>query len=40
MNFLLCDGSVRMVTDEISPNLFADLTTIDGGEIASLPTGE
>ena len=33
VNFLLCDGSVRAVSRYIDTFLFADLTTIAGGEV-------
>jgi len=35
VNFLLCDGSVRAVSRNIDTFLFADLTTIAGGEVVS-----
>jgi prepilin-type processing-associated H-X9-DG protein len=34
MNFVLCDGSVRFLHTAIDMNLFAELATIDGGEVA------
>lgn len=37
LHFLLCDGSVRFLSTSIDPRLFADLATIDGGEVAALP---
>jgi prepilin-type N-terminal cleavage/methylation domain-containing protein len=37
INFTLCDGSVHFVVDEIDPELFAELATIDGRESAALP---
>ena len=35
-NFLLADGSVRSVSETIAPATLAALTTIQGGEVASL----
>ena len=35
VNFLLCDGSVRAISRNIDTFLFADLTTIAGGEVVS-----
>jgi prepilin-type processing-associated H-X9-DG protein len=37
VNFLLCDGSVRFVSDTIDMTLLGKLATIDGGEVAMLP---
>jgi prepilin-type processing-associated H-X9-DG protein len=36
-NFALCDGSVRVITSRITPDLFLRLATIDEGELAVLP---
>jgi hypothetical protein len=35
--FALCDGSVRNVSITIDMNVFADIATIAGGEIAQVP---
>jgi prepilin-type processing-associated H-X9-DG protein len=37
VNFVLCDGSVRFLSTSIDMNLFADLATIDGEEVAQVP---
>jgi prepilin-type processing-associated H-X9-DG protein len=37
MNFLLCDGAVRFLPTSIDMDLFANLATIEGGEIGHLP---
>lgn len=37
MNFVLCDGSVRFLQTTIDLNLFGDLVTIAGGEVAQVP---
>jgi prepilin-type N-terminal cleavage/methylation domain-containing protein len=37
MNFAVCDGSVRFLHSDIDPDLFSDLTTIDGRENGSIP---
>ena len=37
LNFLVCDGSVRFLHTTIDMKLFAELATIDGGELALLP---
>ena len=34
---VLCDGSVRFVTDDIDPLVWKAASSIDGGEVASLP---
>ena len=34
-NFLFCDGSVRFIKDRITPQVFADLASIAGGEAVS-----
>jgi len=31
-NFVLCDGSVHFISENIDPELFVALCTIDGGE--------
>jgi prepilin-type processing-associated H-X9-DG protein len=36
-NFALCDGSVRLITSRISPDVFLRLATIDEGEVAVVP---
>jgi prepilin-type processing-associated H-X9-DG protein len=36
-NFALCDGSVRLITSRISPDVFLRLATIDEGEVAAVP---
>ena len=33
VNFVFCDGSVRFVSEKISPEVFEALTTIRGGEV-------
>ena len=37
INFLFCDGSVHFLETSIDMDLFANLATIDGNEIAHLP---
>ncbi len=37
LHFVLCDGTVRFLNSTIDVQLFADLATIDGGEVASVP---
>lgn len=37
INFAACDGSVHFINSEIDPGVFANLSTIDGGESVSLP---
>jgi prepilin-type processing-associated H-X9-DG protein len=37
INFLLCDGSVHFINSGIDMNLFANLCTIDGGEVVQAP---
>lgn len=37
MNFLTCGGSVQFVGDDLDPELFAKLATIDGRESVELP---
>lgn len=37
INFLLCDGSVQVIQQEIDADLFADLGTIAGEETAKVP---
>jgi len=34
-NFVLCDGSVHFISEEIDPEVFVALCTIDGGESVS-----
>lgn len=36
-NFALCDGSVRVITERVTPHLFLRLATIDDGEVAVMP---
>lgn len=36
-NFLICDGSVRFLAGDLDPELFAELATIDGGEVVQIP---
>ncbi len=36
-NFVLCDGSVAFVANDLDPELFAELATIAGGESVALP---
>lgn len=36
-NFGLADGSVRFVSDQINPEVYAKLGTIQGGEVAQIP---
>ncbi len=35
--FAMCDGSVRLINEQIDINLFCELATIDGGEPVQLP---
>ena len=37
VNFALCDGSVRFLSDTIDMQLFAELSTVTGGEVANVP---
>jgi prepilin-type processing-associated H-X9-DG protein len=37
VNFVLCDGSVRSLNTSIDMNLFGNLATISGGELANMP---
>jgi prepilin-type N-terminal cleavage/methylation domain-containing protein len=37
LNFVLCDGSVVFLSDSVAPDLFGDLATIAGREVASVP---
>ncbi len=37
LHFALCDGTVRFLNSTIDVQLFADLATIAGGELASVP---
>ena len=37
LNFLLCDGAARFIDREIDMDLFADLGSIAGGELAQVP---
>jgi prepilin-type N-terminal cleavage/methylation domain-containing protein/prepilin-type processing-associated H-X9-DG protein len=37
LNFALCDGSTRSINASINMNLFANLATIDGEEVAQVP---
>ncbi len=37
VNFVLCDGSVRLISSSIDINLLGSLATIAGGEVASVP---
>jgi prepilin-type processing-associated H-X9-DG protein len=37
LNFALCDGSVRFVSNSVDINLLAAAATIAGGEVANLP---
>jgi len=36
-NFALCDGSVRVMTSRITPDIFFRMATIDGGEDVVVP---
>ena len=35
--FLMCDGAVQLLDQDIDINLLAELATIDGGETSQLP---
>lgn len=37
INFLMCDGSMTVVSQDVDMQVFAALATIDGGEIAQWP---
>ncbi len=37
MNFAVCDGSVRFIPETIDIEVFAQLSTIGGGELAQMP---
>jgi hypothetical protein len=37
LHFVLCDGSARFISTGIDMNLFCDISTIDGGEVAVIP---
>ena len=37
LHFLMCDGAVNLVDQNIDINLLAELATIDGGETAQMP---
>jgi prepilin-type processing-associated H-X9-DG protein len=37
INWLLCDGSARFISTNVNVNLFCDLATIAGGEVAQAP---
>jgi hypothetical protein len=36
-NFVACDGSVRFLAGDLDPELFCELSTIDGGEVVAMP---
>jgi prepilin-type processing-associated H-X9-DG protein len=36
-NFAMCDGSVRLITPQVTPSVLFELATISGGEIKTLP---